>query len=198
MPRTRTFDRQEVLEKILPLFREKGYRQTSLGDILKATGIARQSLYNTYGDKRRLFLEAFSVYRERLIRDTESRMRREMESGRPIPDILRWMVYSSDGDIGVGGGLAANIMAGFHEDDDEVQAEVDRVFAFLRKTLRKLLRLGQERGEVTKALLAEKMAEVLLNAGIGLRIGRENRLDAKKLADTGEWTVDLVCVKGKG
>lgn len=195
MPRTRTFDEQEVLDRIFPLFKEKGYHQTSLDDILKAAGIARQSLYNTYGDKRRLFLRVLAAYRGNLAAATETRVRLDLEAGRPIHEILRWLVFAGDAELGVGGSLTANTMAEFHQDDAEVREEVDALFIFLRKTLRMLLRLGQKRGEITLSLTAEKMAEVLLNAGIGLRIGKEHRLDVKSLENAAEWTVELVRVR---
>jgi TetR/AcrR family transcriptional repressor of nem operon len=56
------FDRQEALEKSMELFWKKGYEATSLADLLEAMGIGRQSLYNTFGDKHRLFLEAAKHY----------------------------------------------------------------------------------------------------------------------------------------
>lgn len=56
------FDRQEALEKSVSLFWENGYEATSLADLLHAMGIGRQSLYNTFGDKRSLFIEAVRHY----------------------------------------------------------------------------------------------------------------------------------------
>lgn len=46
----------------MELFWKKGYEATSLADLLDAMGIGRQSLYNTFGDKHRLFLEAAKHY----------------------------------------------------------------------------------------------------------------------------------------
>lgn len=56
------FDRQEALETSMRLFWENGYEATSLADLLQAMGIGRQSLYNTFGDKRSLFIEAVRHY----------------------------------------------------------------------------------------------------------------------------------------
>ena len=52
------FDKQEALEKAMELFWSSGYNATGLKDLLKAMGIQRQSMYNTFGSKHQLFLEA--------------------------------------------------------------------------------------------------------------------------------------------
>lgn len=44
------------------LFWERGYGATSVSDLVDETGIGRQSLYGAFGDKRRLFEEAFALY----------------------------------------------------------------------------------------------------------------------------------------
>ena len=62
MARTPEFDHDQVLDAALQAFWEKGYEATSLNDLLEATGLARQSLYNTFGDKRGLFLASLRRY----------------------------------------------------------------------------------------------------------------------------------------
>ena len=62
MARPCEFCENDVLEKAMRTFWAKGYDGTSLDDLLTATGIARQSLYNRFGDKRSLFLKALQLY----------------------------------------------------------------------------------------------------------------------------------------
>jgi TetR/AcrR family transcriptional repressor of nem operon len=62
--RTREFDEDQVLDAALQTFRRKGYEATTLPDLLEATGLARQSLYNAFGDKRELFLTSLRRYAE--------------------------------------------------------------------------------------------------------------------------------------
>jgi len=56
------FDREQALEKAMGLFWRKGYEGTSLADLLEEMGIGRQSLYNAFGSKHSLFLEAVKHY----------------------------------------------------------------------------------------------------------------------------------------
>ena len=46
------------------VFWQRGYEACSVRDLVEATGLQRQSLYNVFHDKRRLFLAALSRYRE--------------------------------------------------------------------------------------------------------------------------------------
>jgi len=60
--RPREFDRDEALERAMQLFWVRGYEGTSMSDLTQALGIGRQSLYGTFGDKRRLFLACMDRY----------------------------------------------------------------------------------------------------------------------------------------
>jgi TetR/AcrR family transcriptional repressor of nem operon len=56
MARSREFDTDAAMDAAMRAFRAAGYEATSLPDLLEATGLARQSLYNAFGDKHALFL----------------------------------------------------------------------------------------------------------------------------------------------
>ena len=58
MVRTRSFDPSNALAKAVDLFSSKGYAETSMEDIVRATGVSRYGLYGTFGNKRELFEQA--------------------------------------------------------------------------------------------------------------------------------------------
>lgn len=62
MVRQREFDTEEVLTTIMELFWQRGYANTSMKDIVQATGIQPGSLYAAFGDKEKLFQQAFKKY----------------------------------------------------------------------------------------------------------------------------------------
>ncbi|MEM9052338.1 MAG: TetR/AcrR family transcriptional regulator [Bacteroidota bacterium] len=62
MPRVKTFDQVEVLDRAVDLFWKQGYAATSVQDIVNHLGINRASLYDTYGDKEQLFRKAIEKY----------------------------------------------------------------------------------------------------------------------------------------
>ena len=62
MPRPKEFDRDEALQKAIGVFCDKGYAAASTDELMRAMKISRQSMYDTFGDKRQLYLEAFRRY----------------------------------------------------------------------------------------------------------------------------------------
>ncbi|MEL7060548.1 MAG: TetR/AcrR family transcriptional regulator [Acidobacteriota bacterium] len=58
------FDRQAALDAVVEAFWSGGFAGTNLTGLVEATGVARQSLYNTFGDKRSMFLAALRRYSE--------------------------------------------------------------------------------------------------------------------------------------
>lgn len=61
MARPLEFCRHKALQAAIDVFWSKGYEAASLEDLVTAMEIGRQSLYNTYGDKRGLFLQALEL-----------------------------------------------------------------------------------------------------------------------------------------
>ena len=64
MGRHKQFDRTEVLKEAIQLFWRKGYADTSLSDLEKATGVNKSGLYSEFKDKDDIFLEALKLYRD--------------------------------------------------------------------------------------------------------------------------------------
>lgn len=70
MPATIEFDYARAVDRATQLFWKKGYSETSLRELLKVMGIGEGSFYNTFGSKKRLYLECLKHYN-----DTVSRRR---------------------------------------------------------------------------------------------------------------------------
>ena len=64
MGRTKAFDPQQVLNQALMIFWQQGYEGTSIADLEKNLKINKFSLYNTFGNKHQLYLQALDLYVE--------------------------------------------------------------------------------------------------------------------------------------
>ncbi|MDB5859318.1 MAG: TetR family transcriptional regulator [Ramlibacter sp.] len=62
MARTKEFDRDVALGRAIATFAQHGFEGTSTEALVAAMDIRRQSLYDTFGDKWRLYLEALQRY----------------------------------------------------------------------------------------------------------------------------------------
>jgi len=65
MPKVKQFNKEKVLEVAASIFHQKGYNGTSIDEILKATGLSRSSLYDSFSDKHTLYLQALEFYKNR-------------------------------------------------------------------------------------------------------------------------------------
>ncbi|MDQ0774441.1 TetR/AcrR family transcriptional repressor of nem operon [Streptomyces aurantiacus] len=68
MPRPRKFVESEVVSSAREVFAVHGLAAATLDDLVRATGLGKQSLYNAFGGKRELFLRALSEDREEATR----------------------------------------------------------------------------------------------------------------------------------
>lgn len=56
------FNRDEALTRAMAVFWQKGYKGTSMKDLVEHMGLQPGSIYNSFGDKRSLFIEAVRTY----------------------------------------------------------------------------------------------------------------------------------------
>ena len=64
MGRPKNFSREEVLEKAMPVFWKRGFADTSLQDLERATGVNKSGLYSEFRDKEDLFVACLRHYLE--------------------------------------------------------------------------------------------------------------------------------------
>jgi len=89
MARPKEFDPERALAKAMNLFWRLGYENTSLDALMKEMGIARQSLYDTFGDKRALYLKALAYYRDQ----TNGEMQKMLEEIPSVGDGFANLLY---------------------------------------------------------------------------------------------------------
>lgn len=77
MAGVRQFDEDRVLAEAAKLFWERGYSATSMQDLAAATGVQRGSLYNAYGGKGALFVNAYRHYQQRYMEGVRKALEEE-------------------------------------------------------------------------------------------------------------------------
>jgi len=94
MARRKEFDPDRALDNAMRLFWHAGYENTSLEDLMHAMGIARQSLYDTFGDKHSLYLKALTHYRDQ----TNREMQKMLDGIPSVRDGFRKLLFGLAGE----------------------------------------------------------------------------------------------------
>lgn len=64
MARPREFNKTEIVDRALGAFWQRGFDGCSIQNLVDATGLKRQSLYNAFGDKEGLFYAVLDRYQK--------------------------------------------------------------------------------------------------------------------------------------
>ena len=91
--RPRSFDPDEVLDRVRAVFWNLGYAATSLDDLAAATGLNRPSLYAAFGDKQALYLAAL----ERSSREALAAIGRALSADAPLRATLGALFKAAGG-----------------------------------------------------------------------------------------------------
>ncbi len=89
MARPKAFDEKQVLDAAIDCFWRNGLKSSSIRDLADEMGIAGPSLYNAYGCKRTLFLQALERYAEERTRARIARLERDLPPKQAILAFLR-------------------------------------------------------------------------------------------------------------
>lgn len=89
MARPKEFDPPTALSAAVQVFWHNGYEKTSLDVLMAGMHVGRQSLYDTFGDKRELYLSALEAYRD----STQNALRRLFAAGQPIAACFAGLLY---------------------------------------------------------------------------------------------------------
>lgn len=189
MARPREFDRELALARATGVFWAQGYSVTSTEELLAAMGIGRQSLYNAFGDKRALYLEALERYQGAT---TSGHLHRLKAPASPVAGIeaLLLGLIAEDADQRTMGCMGVGAISEFGAGDPalaELRARVEPVLSFC---LVERLRDGQAQGEIDPAMNAEDAARFIQMTMTGLQLAARSGASADALRSLARFAVD--------
>ncbi len=166
------FDPNEALEKAVQLFWAKGYAATGMAELQEVMGIGRKSLYDTFGNKRQLFIKALQHYSESWLHQSFSVLNRE---GSPLGNVRRLMrgfqeYNSRPGSMGC---LLGVSMAQFRTNDEEMAEILRNHIKFIEEAFYRTFKRAQDVGELDGSTNIRDLARLFLGIAQGLAlIGR--------------------------
>ncbi len=169
MARPREFDEEEALDRAMKVFWSKGYASTSLDDLLRSTGIARQSLYGAFGDKHSLFLKALERYLDKNARPLRSALMDAPSVAQALRQVFSAIVEQAAAQK-QRGCMLVNAITELVPGDPEVSKLVEANHRFLLETFRMGLQRAAREGELSAGANVEELAHYLVAAHQGLRV----------------------------
>ncbi len=182
MPKTETFDRNEVLEKVTALFWDKGYSATSMQDIVDASGLNRSSIYNSFGDKYQLFTTSINYYQ----RNIQSAMLSNLPNLKPraaIRHIFEGVMAAMEDNANQKGCFMTNCTAELASHDKNIHHLLLRNMDDLMHLFEDILTQGRASGDFKDKMDVKQTALYLFSSIQGIRL-TGMLLDSKKEMST--------------
>lgn len=148
MPRPKEFNPDNAIEKAMHVFWHKGYEATSMEDLLTAMNLNRGSLYDTFGDKRQLFLKAIDRYCHGFVAEKFSLLD---QPGPALPTLRRFihgMIEGALADPQRRGCLIANTVMELSPHEKEIAGTLRQALKMAEDTLFKVLARAKQQGEL--------------------------------------------------
>ena len=182
MGRPYEFDKEETLSKAMEIFWEKGYKATSIQDLVDHMGIKRGSIYNTFGDKHSLFIASLEFYAEQF---TYKRIAVLEEEGSPLENIRRFFenMVNIPMDRKTRGCLISNTVVELAPHDDEVAACVRIMLERIQTAFLNCLNRAVEAGELPKDTDTKVLSRFLATSNHGLMVTGKSVLNPKDIKD---------------
>jgi TetR/AcrR family transcriptional regulator, transcriptional repressor for nem operon len=176
--RQREFDTDRVLITVMDLFWQRGYANTSMKDIVQATGIQPGSLYAAFGDKEKLFQQAFKKYTQEFFFASIPRR------ASPLQCIQTWFEHlarTMASDPAQKGCLLINTAMERESHSPGtiavVESRLDDIETFFRQNLTQAI----QDGDLPNTFDADVNAKALLGMVVGMLAVARMRRDAKTL-----------------
>ena len=188
MARPKEFDREVAVERAMSVFWSKGYAATSTDDLLEAMKIGSQSMYDTFGDKRRLYVEALRRYQLESVAGHIKRLR-SMASPLAGIEALVVGVISSDRTTREKGCMGVGAICEFGNADAELAQLRIKSGGMLRKALVERLQGAQAAGEIGETVDIERAARFVETTMFGLQVAARAGESTRSLRDMAAFAI---------
>jgi TetR/AcrR family transcriptional repressor of nem operon len=170
MPRSPEFDRDHVIEAAQAVFWDRGYSQTSVADLVEATGLKPGSLYGAFGSKKGVFLEVLDAYNAGFVTHVNALSRHESGALAGLITILDTIIDDAVSGADRRGCLAVNALLEMSRHDDDIKARLHLHNQRTRTAFATLVKTAQIQGDIDASRDPEDVAAFLMNCIWGLRV----------------------------
>ena len=169
MARPKEFDQDQALRKAVRLFCQQGFAATSTDELMRVMDVGRQSMYDTFGDKRELFLKALEMY----VTESVSSINMELEKpGSALAALRNTLVsFAERNDLSsLEGCMGMNAICEFDDRDADVTRIIQKAGRTQRQTLIRVLTRAKSQGELRPDADLYRMADFFESTLAGIRM----------------------------
>lgn len=168
MARTREYDEDAVRSALIATFLQKGFAGSSLADLEANTGLNRRQLYNDFGDKRAVFLQAIQDFTALAGEEILSELEHSEGGVDAIRNTLFGMIRLAKTPQGRLGCLVCNTSREPVAADPDVAQLVTAFFRRIERGYRDALTRAIERGELSNEENLRSLSRFFLGIHISL------------------------------
>jgi TetR/AcrR family transcriptional regulator, transcriptional repressor for nem operon len=178
--RSKSFSPAATLQQVADVFVERGYDGASLAQLEAASGLGKQSLYNTFGDKKAMYLAAVECATSRWA-GVQALMQSAPDGRQALQRFFDHLAQDcASGDAQrhsciVSAGLLEGI------DDEDIQQRLQAKWNDTHALLKSAVVRGQADRSVASAAKPQELADHLMTTMGGLRVMARTQPGAARL-----------------
>ncbi len=181
MGKKRQFIEEDVLDKLVIHFWKHGYSATKVDQLSEVTGLTKTSLYNAFGNKEALFLNALNYYVENTLKDLVGSLDKSMSLSFNIEKLLKSSFSLCDREVLDFGCLLTNSIVELNGNEPKLHEAVVKLYDRVREVKYKLISYYSKAGHISKEYKADELTDYYMTVWQGLRVQSRNDHAAEKL-----------------
>lgn len=168
MGRKKRYDREQLVEQAMDLFREHGFAGTSAEMLVSGLGVNRFSLYSEFGSKQGLFDAALRRYDEVVLERNFGPLERPGAGLDEVRTLLAFFGAATEGYASGRGCLMCNTAVELGANDPSGAGFVQRYFERVSQAFEAALASAQKRGELRADADPHEEASFLTSSVLGM------------------------------
>ena len=153
-------------------------------DLIDTLGISRSSLYDTFGDKRKLYLKALESYKQAEAANRANIFDKSIPAKTTIRHLLDYIVLELIRDKQHKGCFLVNCAVETAPTDKQVNNILFENDREIENALHEVIQRGQHSGEISSRRDARALARFIFNNIVGMRITGKLATDKNAFEDT--------------
>ncbi len=168
MGRKKSYDREELLQGAMEIFRESGFAGTSTQMLVEGLGVNRFGLYAEFKNKQNLFDEVLERYNDQNVSKNFGPLESPEAGINEIVSLFKFFATARKGPVAGRGCLLCNTAVEFGEQDPSGNQFVQKYFKRISQAFSNALSNARDNAELRSEIRIAEEADFLTSTTLGL------------------------------